>query len=426
MRIAKLYMDPKDKQLFEIQGKSSVKYHLKANHEVEAKRWFWALNNAIQFSKDEAKDEDRRQKGDLESLRQTSTNEKRTGKDSDVASVASSKGGLHRAAPSGNTLAVPPGASVSRTVSEVPEEDESAYEPSVAGEMGRMASHAGTNTVDYDNDDDDEYFVDDDASSHEPQPANRDAFNTTAQSAKLQLELLAQVSHALHAERDRNPSLQLSDPIATQAIESYEAAVGTLKTLLGDLLRISRDRDAFWQYRLDREANVRRLWEESMAQVAREQEQLEERIGESEEKRRQTKRALREALGGMDDGSRPVATDADSSSVIPAQKGVEPDLRSPRRKSTLVDLEKIADSDSEDDEEFFDAIGTGEVEVVEKMPITSPGLKEVDQPIGLEANVQDKYSEIQTAFKGYEDGPRKRLKMDADDRPKISLWVSIF
>ena len=46
MKIAALNMDAQDKTRFEIQGKSSVKYHLKANHVVEAKRWFWTLNNA--------------------------------------------------------------------------------------------------------------------------------------------------------------------------------------------------------------------------------------------------------------------------------------------------------------------------------------------------------------------------------------------
>ena len=32
--------------------------------------------------------------------------------------------------------------------------------------------------------------------------------------------------------------------------------------------------------------------------------------------------------------------------------------------------------------------------------------------------------DISSSFRGYENGIRTRLKMDADDRPKISLWVS--
>ncbi|KAH0060859.1 hypothetical protein KCU72_g1294, partial [Aureobasidium melanogenum] len=69
MKIASLHMDSKDKLTFEIHGKSSVKYHLKANHEVEAKRWFWSLNNAIQWSKDEAREEQKRQRQEGEALR---------------------------------------------------------------------------------------------------------------------------------------------------------------------------------------------------------------------------------------------------------------------------------------------------------------------------------------------------------------------
>lgn len=70
MRIAKLCMDSQDKTRFEIQGKSSVKYHLKANHEVEAKRWFWALNNAIQWTKDEAKEAEKQKQRKEEAVRQ--------------------------------------------------------------------------------------------------------------------------------------------------------------------------------------------------------------------------------------------------------------------------------------------------------------------------------------------------------------------
>ena len=136
--------------------------------------------------------------------------------------------------------------------------------------LDRMVSNMGTATVAGDDEDDDDYG--DDTSSHEMKPQSKDAFNITAQSAKLQLELLTSVSAALQMEKNRSPNLQISDPLMLQALASYESAIGNLKGLIGDLLRISRDRDAYWQYRLDREANVRRMWEESMAKVAKEQE----------------------------------------------------------------------------------------------------------------------------------------------------------
>src|SRR5436190_8610807 len=94
MRIARLHMDAQDKTRFEIQGKSSVKYHLKANHVVEAKRWFWALNNAIQWAKDEAREDDKRRTKEAEALRQAKIDQgdkQPSGMHTDTSSFASGK-----------------------------------------------------------------------------------------------------------------------------------------------------------------------------------------------------------------------------------------------------------------------------------------------------------------------------------------------
>jgi hypothetical protein len=291
----------------------------------------------------------------------------------------------------------------------------------------------GTATFAGDDDDEDDY---DDTSSHEMKPQSKDAFNITAQSAKLQLDLLTSVSAALQSEKDRSPNMQISDPMMLQALASYDSAIGNLKGLVGDLLRISRDRDAYWQYRLDREANVRRMWEESMAKVAKEQEELENRIGESEEKRRKTKKALREALEDYE-GARPVSAvkaDGDDFADAPEDAEQQRDVTVPvavaqtpkvRRKATFADIAAdISDSESEDDEEFFDAVGAGEVEVVE-MPAATPVVQETDVPASSDDPFEKRQKEVATAWAGYEDGPRKRLAMDADDRPKISLWVCL-
>jgi hypothetical protein len=436
MRIAKLYMDPQDKQRFEIQGKSSVKYHLKANHQVEAKRWYWALNNAIQWAKDEAREEEKRATQDHEALKQAKIEQLTSGGDN--SSVTSSRlASTKNLAPATSALGVPlmPQDTSSRTAVSVPEDAGSAYEASVPGQdLSRVASHFGATTVADDMDDDEDY--DDDDSGHEIKPQSKDAFNITAQSAKLQLDLLTSVSAALQQEKNRNPTLQISDPAMLQALASYDSAIGNLKGLIGDLLRISRDRDAYWQYRLDREANVRRMWEESMAKVAKEQEQLENRIGESEEKRRKTKRALREALEEFDHtgaGPGPATKDDEDEFVEAAEDPKEHEHlerkpsypnRSIKRKATIADIAAdMSDSGSEDDEEFFDAVGAGEVEVVE-LPQQSTNEKASEPPPAYNEDIFDrKHSAIATSFAGYEDGPRKRLAMDADDRPKISLWV---
>ncbi|KAH8728121.1 Oxysterol-binding protein-domain-containing protein [Phaeosphaeriaceae sp. PMI808] len=434
MKIAKLYMDPQDKQRFEIQGKSSVKYHLKANHQVEAKRWFWALNNSIQFAKDEARVEEKRATLDHEALKQAKIEQLTAG--GDTSSVGSSRMTSSRnAAPTASSLGVPlmPQDTFSRTAVSIPEDAGSAYEASVTGQdTGRVPSHFGATTVADDMDDDDDY--DDDESGHEVKPQNKDAFNITAQSAKLQLDLLTSVATALQSEKTKNPTLQISDPTMLQALASYDSAIGNLKGLIGDLLRISRDRDAYWQYRLDREANVRRMWEESMAKVAKEQEELEERIGESEQKRRKTKRALREALEDYEktESAPDPAVKDDEDDFVEATEDPEhrPEAtrkpsfqhRAIKRKATIADIAAdMSDSESEDDEEFFDAVGAGEVEVIE-LPQEFSEKQDLTKPSSTEDFFEKKYAEIATGFKGYEDGPRKRLAMDADDRPKISLW----
>ncbi|KAF1994372.1 hypothetical protein P154DRAFT_476060 [Amniculicola lignicola CBS 123094] len=437
MRIAKLYMDPQDKQRFEIHGKSSVKYHLKANHQVEAKRWYWALNNAIQWSKDEAREEDKRTNRDQEALKQAKIEQlSRPSKDGDTLSLTSTRMTSAKNLAPSSTLGVPLTGQDTPSrggTSTIDDPDASAYEPSFGGnELGRLVSNMGTATVEGDVDDDDDYG--DDASSHEIKPHNKDAFNITAQSAKLQLDLLAQVSTALAIERERNPTMQISEPIMAQALTSYESAVGNLKGLVGDLLRISRDRDAYWQYRLDREANVRRMWEESMAKVAKEQEELEERMGESELKRKKTKRALREALeeyekptSGPEDDEEAFHEVEDDSHLspepTPAKKKPSFSSQALRRKSTLANLAAdMSESESEDDEEFFDAVGAGEVEVID-MQAPSPDMKAEDMPPSQEDLFDTRHAQIATAFRGYEDGPRKKLAMDEDNRPKISLWA---
>ncbi|KAI4112180.1 MAG: hypothetical protein LQ339_000188 [Xanthoria mediterranea] len=431
MRIAKLHMDPQDKTRFEIEGKSSVKYHLKANHVVEAKRWFWVLNNAIQWTKDEAKAEERKRQKSAEALRQAK-NDKITGKGLTPATAVGFSSSTAESKVSLTESGTGPGETTGDDDVSLLGSNENSQDPQRSTKISRTAMIEG------DLDDEEEYG--DDASDNEVQPASKDAFNITAHSASLQLRLLSQVSAALQSESHKDPEVKISHPTVAQAISTYEAAVSSLEELVKDLLRIARDRDAYWQYRLDREADVRRLWEDSMARVAREQEELEERIGESEDKRKRTKRALKEALEGATPAMSPAGsrrptqiTDQISESLgdlqigkdgaLPRRKSIGiKDLG--RRKSTIADLADISDSDEDEDEEFFDAVDAGEVEVVEEMPLSPPldiATGDIQPPPEKDSRIKKK-DEIAPSFKGYEDPVRTRLKMDNDDRPKISLW----
>lgn len=440
MRIAKLHMSPDEKTKFEIHGKSSVKYTLKANHEVEAKRWFWALNNSIQWSKDQAKEEEKRAARGAELLRQAKADPS-TLSLQDSHSENTSVTDLRR-----NSSQLP-----SRSLSKISSVDQrpNHASPGTTGsfeedEFVDVETDAGTSRAPRngapthnDMDDDDDYG--DDMSIHEEPTATKDALNITAQSAKLQLETMSHVHQALLNELNQNPNTPLSDNSVTQALGTYDAAIRSLSTLVADLLRISKDRDAYWQYRLDREANMRRMWEESMAQVAREQEVLEARVGEAEKRRKATKRALREVIeSGIPVGveeAMPRIEDTitekelsddrekedeegkfeDAATKLSPVPPKSPTMKSVRRKPTII--VDLSESESEEEDEFFDAVDAGQVEVSE---LPAEEVKPKSQDIVVSGGL-----DISSSFKGYENGIRTRLKMDADDRPKISLWVRL-
>ncbi|KAI2614990.1 oxysterol binding protein [Hypoxylon sp. NC1633] len=427
MRIARLYMSPDEKTKFEIIGKSSVKYTLRANHEVEAKRWFWALNNSIQWMKDQAKQDERQKAQSAEMLRQVRDNLGKPGdlsindSHSEVASTGEPRSSTQLSRlPSGKTPAPRMGMSHASTTGSVDDEFADAGspearphgdgEPSIPGEM--------------DDDEDEDEFVDRSSRGDVP-TATKDAFNITAQSARLQLDTLASVSAALQSEANRNPSMSLVDPKAAQALAIYDAAIRSLKGLMGDLLRISKDRDAHWQYLLEQETEMRRMWEDSMAKVAAEQEVLEARVSEAETKRKMAKRALREVMGSTGE-TRPTTRDSFTAGHAGAAEVMEHDipaiLHSPsmksigRRSTAFSHAVELSDDSESEQEEFFDAVDAGEVNV-EPMPPS-----DIVPAAGARQDVVITGVDVTSAYNGYENGFRTKLKLDEDNRPKIGLW----
>ncbi|KAE8146029.1 Oxysterol-binding protein-domain-containing protein [Aspergillus avenaceus] len=451
MKIAKLNMDSQDKTRFEIHGKSSVRYHLKANHVVEAKRWFWTLNNAIQWAKDEAKQEEKRQSRHAEVLRQAKI-EQIEGRTADISpespSLTDSKSNGKGLAPPSlgatNSSATRLSTHASRTTLESTFADEEvslygSYDPGPSQDEAQRTIGHITTVPDGDGDEDD---YGDYASSREVPSAGKDALEITAQSTNIQLDILVNVISSLQSEKQRDPSLPLSDPTVDQALGAYGAAVGSIQSLVQNLLKISKDRDAYWQHRLNREAHLRQMWEESMARVAQEHEDLQSKMGESEEKRRRTKRALREALENSSTTNSQAVSKAPSRMAAPSEgdasegqnyaqaQGIksitqdsESKTRKPlrRQKSSLSQINNLYDSASDDEDEFFDAIDSGEIEVEDLAHADATENRGLSVEDGTELRAE-KRSEIAPSFKGYEDHIRTRLKMDYDNRPKISLW----
>ena len=432
MRIARLHMDPQDKLRFEIHGKGSVKYHLKANHMIEAKRWYWTLNNAIQFSKDEAKKEAQRRHQESEMMGRLREQHHQE----EAAQSSDLDPGLEMERQLSKTGSIDGSEFVNLSKRKSVRHNPSGNDYMDSGAPSFMAEgDFGEATADEDE-------LDDDDSSHgSPEPPTSDQLALTAHSARLQLDLLSQVALALQFENVNNPDMKLSDASVVAAISSYEKAAISLESLIGDLVNMGRERDKYWRKRLERETALRKLWEENMTKLAEEQEQLEDKVMGERERRKKTKRALRQILrkdGGAVIGPEEPVHSADQ------EEGVEQldlklkeleILQEASRRGRDMEIEaELYDSDSSAESDlFFDAVDAGEVDVVADMPVAPKtpmstrtiAEEATDESMQLGGGVREKrLVAIRTSCRGYEDAPRARLALDDDKRPKVSLWVS--
>jgi len=277
-------MDPQDKQRFEILGKNSVKYHLKANHVVEAKRWYWTLNNAIQWAKDEAKDAEKRKGAEAE----------RIGRLKELTVQQQHQQLQNQRNASSAELAEPILGQSTRS-SSIVDLGATAYEALYLEPHQPTQSttkvHRGESSDSEDDDDDNGSD-----SNSRKEPPTSDALALTANSARLQLDLLAQVCLALQFQRQEDPNTTLGDETVSAALEGYDGAVKSLKKLVGDVLKMTKERERYLKYRVSKEQDMRRLWEENMQRLAEEHEVLQGEVGMERGKRKKTKRVLKEVL----------------------------------------------------------------------------------------------------------------------------------
>ncbi|KAF3913094.1 hypothetical protein AA313_de0200810 [Arthrobotrys entomopaga] len=432
MKIAKLYMDPQDKLRFEIHGKSSVKYHLKANHQVEAKRWYWALNNAIQWAKDEARMEV--QKAERAKARLTSAGST-TSTDQLSLTESNTDGPSASMDRRGSTVYAASGKSRLNVSGELSWEDVSEAKLE-ASENGRPRTRPAS---DDDEDIDDDEFDDamEENAAKMADPVYNETYQMMAHSTRMQLDMLAGACAAVTAESVRNPQLPISDPGILAAMQSYEGAVNNLRNLAGELFKLSREREVYWKARLDKEVDLRKVWEDNMTRLAVEQEELEGKMNEVMGKQKRTKRALREVLKegavtsppvelqeALRDLSSPTAEIKEEGEFPPAPTHAPPPVPPPaesttasiaRKKTITIANMELSDSDEADasDEEFFDAVDAGEIEVQKEMPASA---------VTCQDESDRRLVAIRKSFRGYEPPPRFKFDKSADDRPKISLW----
>ncbi|KAK9237344.1 Oxysterol-binding protein-domain-containing protein [Lipomyces kononenkoae] len=381
MRIANLRLDSSEKQRFEIIGKGSVRYHLRANHPVEANRWVWALTQAIQHAKDEVKNQ------------QTTSKQQQLAGDALASTVLDdSLSGRYTIAPSipgGSTLvSVGNGGSVSGSLLSVGDDDD----------------------VDFDDDDD--------SQEHNAVEPHKDEVGMTSHSLAMEIKVLRDISASIADERS---SLASTHPRVEAVLACYDTSLKSLKNLLDELLRQTADRETYFKQRAEQEAELRRVWEENMQKMAEENDVIEEHLHDAVEEKKLARKALREVLSSNHSEPTTPGLQVSGASSPVGEYDRRPSIRA---ALTTTKLSSVLTED--EDDVFFDAIDN-ETAMAEAR----------GEPIKLMAYVEEEiekelFNELQLkkqeeiindgSFHGYDDPPRTRMNLDEDDRPKISLW----
>ncbi|CAG8465349.1 2332_t:CDS:2 [Ambispora gerdemannii] len=362
MRIATISRDSADRQRFDILGKGSVRYHLRANHHTEAEKWIGALQQSTQWK----------------SSRRTSLQDESSGSTTQVNhDDDGSMRGFRRA----DTFS-----SMNRERSRSPSDDSIEVDTIPHG----------------------------------------DTYQLKISSARAQMELQSQL---LESVLTTLQSLLSPDSRQQVVVDAFKKSHGPLQVLVDDVVRMSEDRDAYWQKKLEKELEAKRLWEESMRGFAIEQAQMEEVILENVKEHKRLKKlsklhdAQHMVLPPSSNSPAEVKPDfAERSMLLPIQTD-NPDLENlpiidgvPQIEETTRKHSSTTSLTTEfygSDDEFFDAMD-GNVEVEEVVMEQSP--TELTEDGGLQPYVASAYS-------GYPEHVRTRLPLDQKSlRPDVSLW----
>lgn len=506
MRQARLHVDSTEKLGFEVLSSTSVKFHLKANHPVETSRWVWALTNAIQYAKDEEKIRNLKashKKYQGSGVAPAKSGDHTASRDDSSASAKFAPLATHS---SGSSVAAGPKsdrstsfsagyAGASRPQSLVA--DEHQMKSNVAklvqmnnSEIERRGNFDRDEEEDDDEDDEHEdYMTRDEAPFTAEVKSAEDSIAIGLKSIKMVLESL---STSISGESASPEELK-------KGISSLEQAVSMITTLISQYTSHVASREKYYQTKIDRSNQLQELWEKVIHDMEIEKDKIQTQLHEAIQKKRQANKVLREVAGTsmsypLGRGKSVVVGSHTGSPTKSASTPGQPELASPQTPSLenpvdahglnneLKHISVESESESELEDEFFDALGSGnedkcgetQEEQVKGLVATSnpvagsvePVVVRAVEPQGtqigsdalpketlgtvtqdlakdtlssaspapsvLEQEPQENLTDSQRqkfvtivddkSFAGYEDGPRKRLTLDDDNRPGISLW----
>ncbi|KAI1318060.1 hypothetical protein EDD11_007294 [Mortierella claussenii] len=401
LRIAKVWIDSSDKQRFDIIGKGSIRYHLKAGHANEAKRWILALTQSKQWIEDAHTGSDRasfmepRQSINLSNV--------------DLARQKSiTDGTLARGRTVTKTGAASARSQRSRSSSASPEN---------SAEDINTLPHA-------------ESFV---------------TMNNYVQS---QIQIQAEFAENL-IRLQRAAEVPENSEVMKLTLAMNESSLAVKNSLLR-LQEMTLDREVYWQRILHQESQKRELWEESLRVLSEELLEGQRLLKRAED----SNRKMKKSRPARSKASTPTlaTTSAMATSTLPTSMetattsnadGITPSSAAqvPLDDGLNVDSDDSEhdDSDAESGDEFFDAVGDDDIvefengdEQEETSAAVSPNAAEdtpqndASQSIVPATASSTKAGEpyITPSFKGYPSKVRDRLPTKQTSlRPDVSLWA---
>ncbi|KAF5097714.1 hypothetical protein D0Z00_002315 [Geotrichum galactomycetum] len=425
MKQARLHLDSTEKLQFEVISKDSSKFHLKADHPVETSRWVWALTNAIQYAKDQDKLKHMQQSTGYSS---SSTSQAQLTPGNTSISKSASSSHLARQITTRSASSNP------RSV-----EESGAGSNNVAKLVS--LSHQELNRADdnYQSD-----YEEDDEEDDEALNAKEAPYSDEILSASDSITIgLSSVASTIKSLRHSSEAGNLEQADLDKGLVALDQAMGMINTLIGQYSQHISERENFYKRRIERDQELQNLWTTTIRDMELEKDRIEGYLHKARQQRKQANKALREVTGSP---ARRLSYTSATQVTLPTtedlkqpnQSAQEPQPATPALVRPVVTV-TADDSDDEDesDEEFYDAVDSeDENEPEDTQPAKFEKSEAIEKAVAadnvLAQENRDELTDSQRevldrilankSFAGYEDGPRKKLLLDDDDRPRISLW----
>lgn len=420
MRQARIHVKSSEKLSFEVHSLGN-KFSLKANHPAESSLWLTALENSIQYAK--------------EAEKQQSSTVNITGQHQRYASASASS--LRKQESLGSTSHLVRHANKA-SISSIPHQagDEDADSQSLkAQNVAKIVSLNNNEYMrgNYEEEDDDDDDDEDSTEDGKDAPYGEEII-TAEDSVTIGLNGITTAVQSMHASYNENA---LDSQVFGTGFTTLEEALKIVNNQLKQYIDQVHARESFFKNKIEKNDEIQAMWTKTIREMEEEKDKLEGSLHKVNMQRKRTNRVLRQASivsGFFNESSNDSEYSDAQDHGTPNNNLADINVLSKRIKQEM----EITSDDEDTDDEFFDALASEYSKPDEAAPekqAIAPIILPITSPSDTDTVVDSETSEL-TALQrqkleqmkndrsnaGYEDPPRTRLAMDADDRPKISLW----